>query len=252
MEFLIFHLLLYPAIHSYNSYYDKDKNSIGGLKNPPPVSRNLLYVSFGFDVVALVLGFIIGWQFVLAIFIYSLLTKAYSYDKIRLKKYPLISLLGVGLIQGSALFFMIFLTVPLTPVNNPLRPVVLIPGLLQCCYLLGSYPMTQIYQHKEDGERGDKTMSMVLGIRGTFIFAGILFVLTLAGFFCYFTIYNRFFYGVLYVITQIPVILYFIYWFLLCRKETAKADYKHAMLLNFLSSTTMICFCLTIFVLKRL
>jgi 1,4-dihydroxy-2-naphthoate octaprenyltransferase len=50
----------------------------------------------------------------------------------------------------------------------------LYPALLSTCLLLGSYPMTQIYQHEEDARRGDKTFSLLLGIKETFIFTAVI------------------------------------------------------------------------------
>ena len=46
---VILHLLLYPASNGYNSYFDKDENSIGGLKNPPKVHKELYWVSLILD-----------------------------------------------------------------------------------------------------------------------------------------------------------------------------------------------------------
>ena len=63
LVFVIIHLFLYPASNGYNSYFDKDEQSIGGLKNPPPVNKGLYYLSLAFDLVALLLGLFIGWEF---------------------------------------------------------------------------------------------------------------------------------------------------------------------------------------------
>src|SRR5258706_534545 len=57
-SFVIIHLLLYPASNGYNSYFDKDEKSIGGLKNPPPVNKSLYYTSLLFDAAAMVLAFL--------------------------------------------------------------------------------------------------------------------------------------------------------------------------------------------------
>ena len=43
--FFILHLLIYPSSNGYNSYMDQDTDSIGGLENPPPSTRMLLYAS---------------------------------------------------------------------------------------------------------------------------------------------------------------------------------------------------------------
>ncbi|WP_240731627.1 hypothetical protein [Hymenobacter radiodurans] len=38
--FVVLHVLAYPASNGYNSYYDRDEGSIGGLKKPPKCRRN--------------------------------------------------------------------------------------------------------------------------------------------------------------------------------------------------------------------
>ena len=43
--FFILHFLVYPASNGYNSYMDRDTESIGGLEKPPPPSRQL-YVNY--------------------------------------------------------------------------------------------------------------------------------------------------------------------------------------------------------------
>src|SRR5690242_2245299 len=89
-SFLIIHLLLYPASNGYNSYFDKDEKSIGGLKNPPPVNKGLYALSLLFDLVALVLaGQLINLTFAIMLLIYGLASKAYSHPAVRLKKYPI-------------------------------------------------------------------------------------------------------------------------------------------------------------------
>src|SRR3954468_14736061 len=71
--FIILHLFLYPASNGYNSYFDKDEKSIGGLKNPPPVNKGLYYLSILFDVIAIVLGYVkISLLFALMLFVYGL------------------------------------------------------------------------------------------------------------------------------------------------------------------------------------
>jgi 4-hydroxybenzoate polyprenyltransferase len=88
--FFIVHFLLYPASNGYNSYFDKDEKSIGGVKNPLPVSKGLYYMSLLFDMAAVVLGFVmINLTFAIMLFVYGLISKAYSHPLIRLKKYPL-------------------------------------------------------------------------------------------------------------------------------------------------------------------
>ena len=100
--FVILHLLIYPASNAYNSYFDKDEGPIGGLENPPPVKIELFYVAWILDIVAFIIAYFLGgWILSVALIIYSSISKAYSNDKIRLKKYPIISWLTVGVFQGA-------------------------------------------------------------------------------------------------------------------------------------------------------
>jgi UbiA prenyltransferase family. len=108
LVFIILHLLLYPASNSYNSYYDRDTQSIGTLKHPPPVEKELLFVSLALDAAAVLLGLLISWLFATAVLFYGLASKAYSHNKIRIKKWPVVSLIGVGLTQGAVTFLMTY------------------------------------------------------------------------------------------------------------------------------------------------
>src|ERR1035437_2904734 len=50
IAFAILHLLIFPSSNGYNSYQDKDESSIGGLKYPPKVTKDLFYVTLLMDV----------------------------------------------------------------------------------------------------------------------------------------------------------------------------------------------------------
>ena len=75
--FVILHLLLYPASNGFNSYFDKDEKSIGGLKNPPKVNKGLYYLALIFDAIALLMGyFIINPLFAMMLFVYGMVFKS--------------------------------------------------------------------------------------------------------------------------------------------------------------------------------
>ena len=62
--FIILHLFLYPASQAYNSYYDNDCQSIGGIEKPPKITREVLLTSYLFDFLAISLSlFFIGHLF---------------------------------------------------------------------------------------------------------------------------------------------------------------------------------------------
>ena len=168
--FVVLHLLVYPASNGYNSYYDRDEGSIGGLKAPPKVTPELLTLVRLFDGLALAGALALGWIFALLVGVYLLISKAYSYEGIRLKKYPILSTVVVVVFQGAFTFLLTQVGVGVAPAQL-FEKTNLLLALVSSLFLCGSYPLTQIYQHQEDARRGDRTISLRLGIRGTFVFA---------------------------------------------------------------------------------
>ena len=247
LSFFIIHLFFYPASNAYNSYYDKDEESIGGLENPPPVDKELYVVSLIFDLIALVLSFMISWQFALMIFIIGLASKAYSHPAIRLKKFPVIGLLTVAFFQGAYTFLMSFYAIGDASMNEMLNSRTLSAAGLCSLMLFGSYPMTQVYQHNEDGRRGDKTMSRMLGIEGTFLWTGGIFFLATMGFVYYFISYYSWQLALIFMVFLFPTLVYFFLWFFRVRKDKRAADFKSTMRLNALSSLSFIAFFVFLF-----
>ncbi len=236
LVFIILHVFLYPASNGFNSYYDKDEESIGGLKHPPKVSDELLYVSLLFDLVAVLLGLILSIDFAIALFIYGLASKAYSYDKIRLKKYPITSWVIAGFFQGFFTFLMTYRALNAIDLQDLIQSKILFAATLTSILLWGFYPMTQIYQHNEDARRGDMTMSRLLGIKGTFIFTAIIFIISNAGYFYFFKTYFSLLYFYIFTFCLTPSLLFFLWWFFKVNKNIALADFDHTMKLNMISS----------------
>ncbi|NJL14517.1 MAG: UbiA family prenyltransferase, partial [Microscillaceae bacterium] len=186
LMFFILHGLVYPASNAFNSYYDRDEESIGGLEKPPPVSKELLWTAQTLDGLALLLSLGINMGFMWSVLAYILVSRAYSYDKIRLKKLPITSWLVVGFFQGG--FIVLSVVGGLTAWNSYhlLQGEVFGAIGLSTLMFWGSYPMTQVYQHQEDARRGDRTISRLLGIRGTFLFTLTVFGLAVLAYTVYF------------------------------------------------------------------
>ena len=235
LVFFIVHFLLYPASNGYNSYFDKDEGSIGGLEHPPPVSRQLYYVSLTLDLIAVVLGMFISLPFALMLLVYGLVSKAYSHPSVRLKKYAVVSWLVAGFFQGFFTFIMVYVGVNHATWADLGQPVVWMAAALTSLMLWGSYPMTQIYQHEEDTRRGDRTLSYRLGVMGTFHFTAAVFSLVVVGYFWY---YHRWFTtveGGLFVLFLLPVLTYFVLWYRKVRRDDSYANFRGTMRLNFTS-----------------
>lgn len=241
--FVIIHLFLYPASNAYNSYFDRDEKSIGGLRNPPPVNKSLYFTALLFDVIAVVLGYLkVSLLFAVMLLIYGLVSKAYSHPAIRLKKYAYFSWLITGLFQGFFTFLMCYVGINKFTIENSMLPHVVIPAALTSLLLWGSYPMTQIYQHEEDGKRGDITMSMKLGVKGTFIFTALLFGIATIAFVLYFINFYSTQYAFQFLLALTPVLLFFGFWFLKVTQNESNANYGYTMVLNFISATCLSAF----------
>ena len=171
--FFIIHFLIYPSSNGFNSYMDRDEGSVGGLKTPLAPTRQLLYVSLGMDLSAILLGLFISKTFALATAIYILASRAYSARSIRLKKYPILSYLLVVFCQGALIFFMVYHgSHPLFSTDVPTL------GMISASLLIGGfYPLTQIYQHEADAKDGFRNIIAMLGLRGTFWFCGTIYLI---------------------------------------------------------------------------
>lgn len=234
--FVCWHLLIYPASNGFNSYFDKDIRSIAGIKYPPVVTRELYYFSIALDFLAILLAFFINILTAISMLIYGLVSKAYSHPSIRLKKRPFLSWIVVAIFQGYFVFLVTYFTIHENSISKFTSSVIQIPAFLTTMMLLSAYPITQVYQHNEDSERGDLTLSLKLGIIGTFHFTAIVFVITAFCYIGYFFYYHGLQITLLYLILMFPLFLYYISWYQKVRKNIDYADFEHTMKLNQLSA----------------
>ena len=236
--FVVLHLLAYPASNGYNSYYDRDEGSIGGLKHPPKVSPELLHLVYLFDALAVLGGGLLNAWFGLLVAVYLLVSKAYSYDGIRLKKYPLLSTAVVVVFQGAFTFLMTQVGAGASQ-SSLFEPTNLLLALVSSLFLCGSYPLTQVYQHQEDARRGDRTLSLRLGIRGTFGFAAVG-LLTGAAVLAYaLWLRHETRHLLIFLAATGPVVVLFGRWVWAVWHNPAAADFEHTMRMNQVSSVCM-------------
>ncbi len=231
--FIILHLLIYPSSNGFNSYMDRDEGSIGGLKSPLPPTKELLYVSLVMDVMAMLLGLFISIYFTIAAAIYILASRAYSARSIRLKKYPLAGYATVIVCQGALVFFMVYHgSHPMLSLQVPTL------GMISASLLIGGfYPLTQIYQHEADEKDGVKTISAMLGIRGTFIFCGIIYGIAFAilTYFLLISLEEKEF--LILSTCMLPVLVYFMGWALQVWRNPSLADFRSTMRMNIVASS---------------
>lgn len=230
--FFILHGLVYPASNGYNSYMDRDENPIGGLEKPQQPTKELFWVTLIMDIAAVGLSFLISTTFALGVLAYILASRAYSYRGIRLKKYPIIGFITVLLFQGTLVFFLVY--------HGASKDKFLIAptyAMAAAGLLMGSfYPLTQVYQHEFDRKDGVMTLSMLLGIRGTFVFTAIIYAAAMLFLLNYFTEKNQLENFIWLSIFLLPVLVYFFIWLIQVWKDPRQADFKHTMRMNLLAS----------------
>jgi 1,4-dihydroxy-2-naphthoate octaprenyltransferase len=238
--FFIWHLLAFPASNGYNSYFDKDEDSIALLEKPPAVDISAYYFSIFLEILAFLLALFVNWQFALAVLIYGIMSKLYSHPSTRLKKYPLLSFLVVFIFQGCFIYWTTCAALTNSDILSLWNLHFFIGGAICSCLIGASYPLTQIYQHDEDSRRGDRTLSILLGYKGSFIFSGTLFALGILTSYFYWNQAGQLNHFFLFLGCAAPIFLFFNYWFYSVSQSIAKANFKNAMIMNFLSATCMV------------
>jgi len=231
--FFIVHFLVYPSSNGYNSYMDRDTDSIGGIKNPMAPEKELFYVTVYMDALAICLSLFISIFFTELLLCYIVCSRLYSYRGVRLKKYPITGYLTVILNQGGLMFLMVY------------QGSATVPGaglpwieMTAACFLIGGfYPITQVYQHEADARDGVKTISILLSKKGTFVFCAFMYMIAFSVLYYYYRQQNQLlFFGVLQIFF-LPVLVYFFRWVIKVWQNDALADFRHTMQMNWLAST---------------
>lgn len=248
--FLAWHFFVYPASNAYNSYFDKDEGSIALIEKPPPVDRSLYYFSFFLDTIAMLLASMVSIEFLIAVIIYGVISKLYSHPLTRLKRYPFISFFIVFIFQGAFIYWTSYAAVSGLSLLYGWNTNFIVAGLICSCLIGANYPLTQVYQHEEDSKRGDTTLSMKLGIQGSFIFTIVLFTLAILLSFWYWHNLNQINNFWLFLIFSFPVFVVFTKWFLKVRKNEKEANYKNMSVMTWTGGILMLLYFLSIWWLK--
>lgn len=230
--FFILHFLVYPSSNGYNSYMDRDETSIGGIKDPLLPTRQLFTISLLMDAVAILLSLLISYWFTICIIAYIAASRAYSYRGIRLKKYPVGGYLTVVLFQGAVTFAMVYH-------GSSMDKTTRVPwaGALAASLLIGGfYPLTQIYQHEADAKDGVRTISAMLGYRGTFLFTALVYTVAMSVLAWLFITYNEEKKFAVLATLMLPILVYFFIWAGKVWKDVQQADFEHTMRMNVLAS----------------
>ncbi len=239
IAFVVLHLLVFPSSNGYNSYQDRDETSIGGLKYPPKVTRNLFYATLLLDIASVLCGLIVSAYFALFVLIFVLVSRAYSYRKIRLKKYAVIGFITVFIFQGAFVYLMASAAISTFSVTTFFTLNNLICMSVSSFFIGSIYPLTQIYQHEADKKDGVISISFKLGYIGTFLFSSILFLIATFFLSYYFSLKHQQVALVLFLLIMLPIVVKLEIWFNKVRMDTVNANFENTMAMNLLTSTCM-------------
>ena len=228
IAFIAVHLFMYPGSSGFNAYYDRDTGSIGMLEHPPAVTADLLRLSLFMKVSAVIVALFSGPAMAIGCLLYGVVSILYSWDRVRLKKYPVIGWLLTGTGQGFILFFAIVATI--APEGTPvLTPEIMGAGGSMALMMLAASPLLEIFQHEEDAKRGDLTISRLLGVQGTLLFSGVLFTIAATALFIIVTIAEGTVKALLLPIAFLPGIVLFVRLFINVRVRGAFPAYRSIM-----------------------
>ena len=121
-------------------------------------------------------------------------------------------------------------------------PDFILAGFICSCLIGASYPLTQIYQHDEDAKRGDKTLSLVLGINGTLVFSALLFLMGSVLMFAYWWRQEQLENFLIFLAFIVPVLLVFLNWVVKLQKDKSQANFKNMSKMTLISGVAMLCY----------
>jgi 1,4-dihydroxy-2-naphthoate octaprenyltransferase len=211
---------------------DRDEGSIGGIRNPMQPTRQLFHVTMVMDAFAIVLSLLVSLPFTLGIIAYILVSRAYSFRGIRLKRYPITGFLSVIIFQGAVTFWISYHACSASLTMD----VPILPCIASSLLIGGFYPLTQIYQHDEDARDGVQTISRMLGYKGTFIFCAVVYSIAMAMLFTYFSNsgqQNKF---LVFATMLLPVLFFFFRWAREVWQDVAAANFQNTMRMNLVAS----------------
>ena len=149
-----------------NSAFDRDEGDVAYLHRPPPPPEHLAGFGLGLMSMGMVGAFFLPVGYRVAYAICLAMSVLYSVPPFRLKSVPgadwVINMLGFGTLTPYAGW---------AATGLPLNTAGLLVLLGFCPLFAALYPLTQIYQHEEDARRGDRTLTLALGIRLSLVFA---------------------------------------------------------------------------------
>lgn len=237
LQFLNVHILLFGGATVYNSWWDKDEGPVGGLRHPPEMNKWMHPVSLGMQFTGLVWALRVSVVFAGIYGLSLLFFWLYSTSVFRWKGRPLLSLVAIGISTGSNSFLM-----GLLAAGSELSAMDFATAIGVAFIMLSLYPASQVYQLKEDTERGDRTFASRYGLVGVKTLFAILF--PAGGSLISLTLYSdapelALLFGFLCAVAMLVT------GFMVFRLKGNEKEYRQVMVLKFLASFLFVVFILS-------
>ena len=140
------------------------------MKHPPESGLVERHGGLSLQVIGVAAIGLWGWQLAVCAGSLVLMGTAYSHPSWRWKARPVLSLVVVAFGQGVVPFLIGFL------ISAPAEPpaAVWVACAASALLILGTYPLSQVYQIEEDEARGDRTFSVRYGADFAFGFSRVI------------------------------------------------------------------------------
>lgn len=159
-------LLLNGGTLAINSAFDQDEGDIGYLKAPPRPPKHLAGFALGLLLAGQGLALLLPRAYAMAYGACFIMSVLYSVPPVRLKAVAgldwVINMVGFGTLTPFAGY---------AATGQPTTPAHTLVLLAFLPLFASLYPLTQLYQYEEDRRRGDRTLALIVGIRGSLLLA---------------------------------------------------------------------------------
>lgn len=243
--FVVMFVLVQPSIQMQIAYANMQLSKCDIAETQH--AKKLFKTSTAMDGLAVVLSAIIlSLEVGAGVLTYLLISKLHNSNPVRLKKYAIISWLLTMTLQGVLLFALTqYATGKLMLITN-------VFALQACAFFIGFvYPLTQMYTQTEDANRGDLTMSLRLGIKGTFTLGLVLFFVAVSFMGLHFYNTKHLFHFYLFLLFLSPVAAYFFWWRKNTKLQPLVANYTFTRLFVIINTVCMSLFSLIIIYLNH-
>ncbi len=231
--FVVMFVLVQPSIQMQIAYANMQLSKCNISQTEQ--AKKLFKISTAMDGVAVIFSTIVfSLEVGAGLLTYLLLSKLLNSNPIRLKKYAIISWLLTMALQGVLLFAL---------TQYACGKIMLITNVFAVqatAFFVGfMFPLTQMYTHQQDANRGDLTISLRLGIKGTFTLGLVSFLVAILFMGLHFYNVKKLFHFYLFLLFLSPVTAYFFWWRKNAKIQPLAANYTFTRLFVMITTISM-------------